>query len=391
MKSGKIIKRVFAILLVIIFIFMALLPVISIIASASSSSAEAQSNIEKLKGNSSALKSQINEINSEKQDAMEEKQRIDSELDSIIGEINAVDKNIESLEQQIKEKESQIEAASKKADAQKDLYLDHIRLMCENDTKSIYFEALLNAASLRDFLDRIEVIKELTKYEKEIKDQMEKILVEINDAKSAIEKIKAQRLTVKQGLEEKKSRYNSKLEENSRLMQQLQADEAAYKKAYEDARAKEESLKSSIGGRLSSSGGATAFVGGKFEWPAQGYYTLTDVYGMRIHPTLKIYKLHTGVDIAAPSGVPVKAANDGTVVVAGYNAGYGNYVILDHGGGYATLYGHASSLGVKTGDRVRRGQTIMYVGSTGFSTGPHLHFEIMIDGRTVNPMDYFSS
>lgn len=391
MKSGKIIKRVFAILLVIIFIFMALLPVISIIASAASSSAEAQSNIEKLKGNSSALKSQINEINSEKQDAMEEKQRIDSELDSIITEINAVDKNIENLELQIKEKESQIEAASKKAEAQKNLYLEHIRLMCENDTKSIYFEALLNASSLRDFLDRIEVIKELTKYEKEIKDQMEKILVEINDAKSAIEKIKTERLAVKQGLEEKKLRYNSKLEENNRLMQQLQADEAAYQKAYEDARAKEESLKSSIGGRLSSSSGATVFVGGKFEWPAQGYYTLTDTYGMRLHPTLKVYKLHTGVDIAAPTGAVVKAANDGTVVVAGYNAGYGNYVIIDHGGGYATLYGHASSLSVKTGDRVIRGQTIMYVGSTGFSTGPHLHFEIMIDGRTVNPMDYFSN
>lgn len=388
MRSDKVLKRVLAILLVFILIFMAFLPVFSIITRAASDD-DTKSNIEKLKGNTAALKSQIDEIVSEKKDAMEEKQRIDSELDAIMNEINAVDKNIEILDAQIAEKESEIEVATKKAEAQKNLYLEHIRLMCESDTKSIYFEALLNASSLRDFLDRVEVIKELTSYEKEIKDEMEKILVEINDAKSAIENIKADRIAVKQGLEEKREIYNSKIEENDKLMEQLKSDEAAYTKAYEEARANEESLKSSIGGKLSSSSGSAVFVGGQFGWPTDGYYTLTDTYGMRIHPTLHVYKLHTGIDIAAPRGAVVKAANDGNVVVAGYNAGYGNYVIIDHGGGYATLYGHASSLNVKSGDKVKRGQTIMYVGSTGFSTGPHLHFEIMVDGRTVDPLNYF--
>ena len=112
---------------------------------------------------------------------------------------------------------------------------------------------------------------------------------------------------------------------------------------------------------------------------------------MRTHPTTGVYKLHTGCDISASGirGKPITAAKAGKVIKAGYSSAYGNYVTIDHGGGYATLYAHASSLAVSKNDYVTKGQVIAYVGSTGYSTGPHLHFEIIVNGQYKNPLSYY--
>lgn len=123
---------------------------------------------------------------------------------------------------------------------------------------------------------------------------------------------------------------------------------------------------------------------GKLNWPLQG--RISSPYGYRVHPIYRVRKMHTGIDIAASSGTPIRAAASGTVVHAARWGGYGNCVILDHGGGLATLYGHCSRLAVNEGGRVTQGQVIAYVGSTGLSTGPHLHFEVRRDGQPVNPM-----
>jgi murein DD-endopeptidase MepM/ murein hydrolase activator NlpD len=123
-------------------------------------------------------------------------------------------------------------------------------------------------------------------------------------------------------------------------------------------------------------------------WPAPSSHNITSYYGNRFHPVLKKYKMHTGIDIGAPSGSSVIAANKGVVIVAGWQSGYGNTVIIDHGGGIATLYAHCSRLLVSTGQSVDSGSVIAKVGSTGLSTGPHLHFEVRKNGATVNPLQY---
>ena len=123
---------------------------------------------------------------------------------------------------------------------------------------------------------------------------------------------------------------------------------------------------------------------GRFIWPVNG--SVGSGFGPRIHPISGGSRMHTGVDIGAPSGTPIKAAGDGVVVMAGPNGGYGNWTLIDHGGGLATGYGHQSSIGVSRGQRVSRGEVIGRVGSTGASTGPHLHWEVRVNGSPVDPM-----
>ena len=133
------------------------------------------------------------------------------------------------------------------------------------------------------------------------------------------------------------------------------------------------------------------YVGGSMAWPVPGYTRITSQFGMRTHPITGVYKLHTGVDIGAPMGATFIAANDGLVTYAGWNKAYGNMVIIDHGGGITTLYGHGSEILVQVGQTVFQGTPVLKVGSTGYSTGPHAHFEVRINGEYVQPLDYITS
>jgi len=162
--------------------------------------------------------------------------------------------------------------------------------------------------------------------------------------------------------------------------------EAAEKAAQEEIKALQDLLKK----QQEAAKKNTQYVGGEYSWPVPGYNEVSSKFGMRIHPILKVNKMHTGIDIPAPSGTKIIAANDGTVLVATYNSGYGNYVCVDHGGGRATLYAHMSKIAVKSGASIKRGDVLGYVGSTGLSTGPHLHFECIDNGVQVDPLKYFN-
>ena len=126
-------------------------------------------------------------------------------------------------------------------------------------------------------------------------------------------------------------------------------------------------------------------------WPVPGYTRITSKYAMRVHPITGQYKLHTGVDIGAPEGSNFIAANDGVVIKAGMNAAYGNMVIIDHGGVITTLYAHGSEILVEVGQTVKRGEAVLKVGSTGYSTGPHAHFEVRINGVATDPLPYITN
>ena len=139
---------------------------------------------------------------------------------------------------------------------------------------------------------------------------------------------------------------------------------------------------------FSYSSNPVKYTGGRFAWPVPGSQRITSYYGYRIHPVYKTKKFHTGIDVGAGYGLAIVAAGDGVVTMATTNGGYGKCVIINHGSGITTLYGHCSTLLVSVGDKVTKGQTIAKVGSTGVSTGPHLHFEVRVNGSTTDPLQY---
>ena len=171
------------------------------------------------------------------------------------------------------------------------------------------------------------------------------------------------------------------------------AEEAARrKKAEEDAKknASSNNSNNTVNGGTSGSTSGTSTSTGKMTWPIPGYRTLTSSFGYRIHPIYGTYKLHSGIDVGAPAGAKFVAADDGTVLIAsyGYNGGYGNYVVISHGNGITTRYGHGTTILVSAGQKVTKGTPVLTVGSTGASTGPHAHFEVRVNGVAVNPMNY---
>ena len=133
---------------------------------------------------------------------------------------------------------------------------------------------------------------------------------------------------------------------------------------------------------------AVEYAGGELAWPVPGHYRITSPYGGRIHPITGVWSTHGGTDIAAPNGTPIVSSNDGVVIYAGYHYSYGNYIIVDHGGGIATLYAHCSKLLAWNGQAVTKGETIALIGSTGESTGNHIHYEVRVNGVRKDPMGY---
>ena len=197
-------------------------------------------------------------------------------------------------------------------------------------------------------------------------------------------------------LAEKKALLATQYASRDAIYKQLSSQESQYKKMLDEADKEADRLIAQINKTPSSytpsanSTGSIKYTGGKFAWPTPSCSTITSPFGSRMHPIQKRVITHRGIDIGASYGAAILAAADGRVTNAGWNGSYGKYIVIDHGSGYKTLYAHCSVLLVSAGQNVSRGQTIANVGSTGNSTGPHLHFEVLINGSQVNPMGYFN-
>ena len=213
----------------------------------------------------------------------------------------------------------------------------------------------------------------------------------MKELKAEIEAEKEQIEAKKEVVDGKKYELDAEVDKMNTALGEINGNLESLRAAYDEAERQEAALKRQLQAELNGSKTSASFNGGTFAWPTPGYGTITSQYGGRMHPTLKVYKVHTGMDIGAPMGATVVAGADGTVVKAEYNVAYGNYVVINHGNGYSTLYAHNSVLNVNKGDFVVRGQTIAKVGSTGYSTGNHLHFSVRLNGSYVSPWDYLSS
>jgi murein DD-endopeptidase MepM/ murein hydrolase activator NlpD len=256
--------------------------------------------------------------------------------------------------------------------------------------QTTYLDMLLHSKSLTEFLSNYYMISEIAKVDQDLiesfsetKAKVEKLAKTLstnkdilNQSKEALEKAK---IVLQNNLVIQNSKLSSLTEEERAMHEQIAEYEEELSKIESEIKL------------LSLACVGAEYVGGVMAWPVPGYTRITSTFGMRTHPITGIYKLHTGVDIGAPAGTNFIAANDGIVVKADYNTAYGNMVILDHGGGVQTLYAHGTDILVEVGDVVTQGTPVLTVGSTGYSTGAHAHFEVRINGEYVEPLDYITS
>ena len=387
-------KRIVTIIILVCFIGISIFSVVSpFLAYAEPAQTEAeaktQAEIDALQKKKDAEQQKINEANKEKQDALNEKSQIESKIDTAQSKIETLQKDIDDASERIAKKEAELAETEQKAQNQYEAMKLRLRTMYE-DNSSSYISLLFSGDNLTDIVSFIELIKQLLDYDNNMYDNLIATKERIESTKKDIESEKASYQKNQNAIVSQRVELQGLNSELAGTISKLENDIEEYKKAYAEFERQEAALKAEIADTLqnSSSGGAE-YSGGQLAWPTPGYSTITSPFGNRLHPTLKVYKLHTGFDIAAPMNAKVVAAEDGKVVTAKYNSAYGNYIVINHGNGISTLYAHNTTLLVSTGDQVTKGQTIAKVGSTGFSTGPHCHFEVMINGVCTDPASYF--
>ena len=331
----------------------------------------------------------LENVKKEREKSLASQEALEKELIELQNKVNALNEQISETDKKLSVEEEKLAKATERANKQYEDFKERFRLLCEEGPVT-YLELLFSAKNFCDFVDKMEIAAEISENDKNVFDEMEAVKIEIENSRNQILDLKQTQVAAKDNLSQQKSKLSAKRDEQKRYIQSLESDAKAYQKVIDEEERAMQALKNRISSSLSSSSGGRAYVGGEFMWPSSCTLITSHFSPRRKNPVTGVYKRHTGVDIGASYGTPILASNGGTVTLAGWNSGYGNCVVIDHGGGKATLYGHMSSIGVSKGQSVTKGQQIGRVGSTGNSTGPHIHFEILINGSAVNPMQYFN-
>lgn len=371
----------------------------------------------------SSLKNQLSGLQNEADSKLEEKAVLEQQISVLSAQIVNTQALIEEYDVQIADKQVELENAQQKADEYYQLFLARFRDLEEQGSVS-YWSILFDAASFSDLLDRISFIADVVHYDNQIVDQLQAARQAVADAKADLETNQAEQVQAKTDLESQQAElstdeaavdaaiaeinskadvYQSQLDEiksqadaldeqiaaaQKEYEAQVAAEKAAAEKAAAEKAAQEAANKNNNSSSNSNSSSSSSGSGRiSMVWPCAST-RVTSGFGKRNSPTAGASTYHKGIDIGASTGTAIYAAASGTVTEAGYSSSRGNYVVIYHSNGVSTAYMHCSALYVSSGDKVSQGQTIAAVGSTGISTGPHLHFSVIEDGTYVNPRNY---
>lgn len=339
-----------------------------------------------------ALRSQIEAQRQLVGSARKKESGILSEISRLEREINKTEKEIASLESQVKVVSNRIEVTQEditQAEAHLAERTDVLneRLIKIYEVGDIsYLEVLLSASDFGDFLTRWELLKEIVNQDQELISTIAEEQRQLQEKKKKLEDNQQALKNAQEAKQQKEEQLQNKAGQRQAALKDVEKERRLYEQALKELEQASLEVEKMIQ-RLQQSTGAYQGTG-KFTWPTPGYTYITSKYGMRFHPILKQNKLHTGIDIRVPKGAKIVAADSGRVIHVGYNSAYGNMIIIDHGGEISTLYAHLSKFETKVGAIVAKGQVIGRVGSTGWSTGPHLHFEVRKNGTPINPNTY---
>lgn len=341
-----------------------------------------QNQIQDATGNLEDVQSDINEN-------LQQVQNLDERINESTTKIEELNTKITELKTSISEIEGKLTEAQENYENQKKILEARLIAMYEAG-ETQYLDVFLQSRNMSEFLSNYFLITEIASYDMDLLEEMENKKRVIDTAMEKLQKNKEELDTALQT-----QLKTSKILENTKTLREnyvakLSEEEKKIQAQIDDYTTQVNALNAEIL-QLALQGIDTQYIGGVLAWPVPGYTRISSNYGMRYHPILHVNKLHTGVDIAAPMGANFVAANDGIVTKAGYNGAYGNMVIIDHGGGISTLYAHGSEILVQVGQTVKRNDPILKVGSTGYSTGPHAHFEVRINGVVTNPIEYITN
>ena len=350
------------------------------------------------------IQAQIDANMSEIEKSVAQKYAIEQEIALLYEKVNAVNEQITAYTSLIADKQQELDDAMARLEALKIKYRERIRAMEENGTVS-YWSVLFKANSFSDLLDRLNMIEEIASSDQRRLEEIRIASEEVKQAKAELEAKKVDLEATRVELEELQKDLEAKQAEVDRILEALLAKGAEFEKWMEEAEKEASAMSSQIN---ALEGQLSALEKEKYdEWASQqpssgnnvggtswktpiNYTAFTSAYGWRDHPIGGDRRFHYGVDLAAPSGTPIYATRSGVVSYTGWYGSGGNTVKINHQDGYITTYMHMSRYVVSTGQYVAQGQIIGYCGSTGGSTGPHLHFEIAYNGSTVNPANYIS-
>lgn len=352
-----------------------------------------------------SLQANLSDVKKIKKELEAVKNNLSAYVTQLDGEMAQMQENITSLETQIEDKtaqivqtEAQLDEAIEIENAQYEAMKKRIKFMYEKGA-DYYLELLFSADSFPDMLNKADYIEQLSAYDRKMLDQyvattkyVELCKQQLEADKEVLEEAKADVEKEKEAVEEligeKEQQINSyayDISNKEQAIKEYEADIAEQNQIIKDLEAAVAAERQAI---YDAEHPKITYDGGVFAWPAPSYKRISDEYGERIHPILGTKQFHNGLDMAAPGGSPILAAYDGEVVAASYSSSMGNYIMIDHGNTLYTIYMHASALYVKKGDVVTKGQQIAAVGSTGRSTGNHLHFSVRLNGSYVNPWNY---
>lgn len=335
------------------------------------------------------LKNQLSGLTNDLSALQKQISLLDSQIEAQQDEIDAQEELLGELTQMIADKTIELEESERQQAEQYDQLRSRLRYMVEHGTTSS-LSILLSSDSFSDFLNRYEIIRQISLRDENLFEQLKAIRDKVLTEKQELEDTKKDAEDTKLQMEANKAELEAQMEAKRKQMESIQLAQKNVKDAYTAMIETEDELMAQYKKAAAEYAAQSTYVGGTFMWPLPaGNNVVTCKYGMRTHPITGKRKLHTGVDLRAATGTKVYAANKGTVTTSGYSSAWGNYIIISHGGGITTLYAHLSKRSVSKDDKVKQGDIIGYSGNTGYSTAPHLHFEISKNGSTYNPLNEF--
>lgn len=364
---------------------------------------EKEAEINRIKEEKKALQSGLTDVQSLKKQLEASKAELDNYVKELDGNLANIQARINELKTMITEKEEEIEQKGAELEeailAQQQQYeamKTRIKFMYEKGD-TMYLELILGSKSFGDMLNKAEYIERLSAYDRRKLDEYVSYAEYVGLCKEELEEEKSVLSEAKAAVEEEEASLNALIAEKEqeiyKVSSDIQSKDAAIKEYEAEIAAQNNTIKTLEAAvaeerkRLAEEQ-RRKYDGGVFAFPVASYTRISEEYGNRIHPILKVPQFHNGIDIAAPGGTAIYAAYNGSVVAADYSSSMGNYVMIDHGDGLYTIYMHASALYVSKGAEVTKGQKIAAVGSTGRSTGNHLHFSVRLNGSYVSPWNY---